>query len=120
MGFVSVETNLGGPLGHPVSPASVSRLRGRQKSILSVKFCKNEKVPPMGKLRTQLRVQISLREILESEIFDFSKLAPERSWGNAGMVGHAETCSNKVNTWPRGHAPRAPLSRQGTRMTINF
>ena len=57
VGLVSVETDVGGPLGHPVSSASVSRLRGSQKSILSVKFCKNENVPPMRKLRTQLRAR---------------------------------------------------------------
>ena len=36
------------------------------------------------------------------ETFDFPKLAPERSWGNDGMVGHAETCSK--------HTP-APATR---------
>ena len=55
--LVSVETTGGGPRGHPVLSGSVSRLRGSQKSILSVKFCKNEKAPPMGKPRTQLRAR---------------------------------------------------------------
>ena len=32
VGSVSVETNGGGPLGHPVSSASVSRSSGSQKS----------------------------------------------------------------------------------------
>ena len=43
VGSGSVETNGGGPLGHPVSYASVSRSSGSQKSIFSGKFCKNQK-----------------------------------------------------------------------------
>ena len=39
-------------------------------------------------------------EISKSGIFDFPKLAPERSWGNAGMVGHAETCSKHPSACP--------------------
>ena len=54
VGVVSVETNGGGPLGHPVSPGSVSRLGGSQKSIFSCKFCQNLRLPPMCKLRTQI------------------------------------------------------------------
>ena len=50
VGVVLAETNGGGPLGHPVSSGSVSRLGGSQKSIFSGKFCKNLKVPPMGAL----------------------------------------------------------------------
>ena len=49
VGVVLAETNGGGPPGHLVSSASVSRFGGSQKSILSGKFCKNLKVPPMGK-----------------------------------------------------------------------
>ena len=40
VGVVSAETNGGGPLGHPVSSGSVSRLGGSQKSIFPGKFCK--------------------------------------------------------------------------------
>ena len=122
VGSVSVETNGGGPLGHPVSSASVSRSSGSQKSIFSGKFCKNQKVPPMGTLRAQLRARKDkygpnlTTEISKSEIFDFPKLAPERSWGNAGMVGHAETCSKHTAARPR-LAPRfltcTTLSREG-------
>ena len=50
VGVVSAETSGKGPLGHPVSSRSVSRLGGSQKSIFSGKFCKNLKVPPKGKL----------------------------------------------------------------------
>ena len=50
VGVVSAETSGGGPLGHPVPSGSVSRFGGSQKSIFSGKFCKNLKVPPMGKL----------------------------------------------------------------------
>ena len=50
VGVVLPETNRGGPLGHPVSSGPVSRLCGSQKPIFSDKFCKNLKVPPMGKL----------------------------------------------------------------------
>ena len=50
VGVASAETNGGGPLGHPVSSRSVSRLSGSQKSIFSGKFIKNLKVPPMGEL----------------------------------------------------------------------
>ena len=46
---VSVETNRGGPLGHPVSSASVSRSSGSQKSIFSGKFCKNRRFTTKGK-----------------------------------------------------------------------
>ena len=50
LGGVSSETNGGGPMGHPVSSGPVSHLGGSQKSVFSGKFCKNLKVPPMGKL----------------------------------------------------------------------
>ena len=40
----------GGPLGHPVSSGPVSRLPGTQNPIISDKFRKKLKVPPMGKL----------------------------------------------------------------------
>jgi len=99
VGVVSAETNGGGPLGHPVSSASVSRFCGSQKPIFPGKFCKNLKVPPMGNLGTQLRPRKGkggpnlTTKISKSKIFDFPKLAPERSWGIAGMVGRAETRS---------------------------
>ena len=68
-----------------------------------------------GKYGPNLTTKIS-----KSEIFDFPKLAPERSWGNAGMVGHAETCSKHTPARPR-LAPRfltyMTLSRQSMGMT---
>ena len=124
VGSVSVETNGGGPLGHPVSSASVSRSSGSQKSIFSGKFCKNQKdghTPSTAKELRKGKYGPNLTtEISKSEIFDFPKLAPGRSWGNAGMVGHAETCSKHTAARPR-LAPRSltctTLSRQSMGMT---
>ena len=44
-------------------------------------------------------------KISKSEIFEFSKLSPERSWGIAGMVGRAETCSKDTAARPRASRP---------------
>jgi len=78
VGVVSAETNGGGPLGHPVSSASVSRFCGSQKPIFPGKFCKNLKVPPMGNLGTQLRPEGQRRpkshyQNFEIENFRFSQ-----------------------------------------------
>ena len=107
VGVVSAETSGGGPLGHPVSSGPVSRLCGSQKSEFQVKLCKNLKVPRMGKLRTQLRARKGkggpnlTTKISKSEIFESPKLAPERSWGIAGMAGRAEACSKDTAARPR-------------------
>ena len=47
---VSAGGNGGGALGHPVSSGPVSRLPGTQKPLISGKFYKNRKVPPMAEL----------------------------------------------------------------------
>ena len=47
---VLVETNRGGPLGHPVTSGPVFRLCGSQKSIFSGKISENLRLPPMCKL----------------------------------------------------------------------
>ena len=47
---VSAGGNGGGALGHPVSSGPVSRLPGTQNPLISGKFCKNLKVPPMAEL----------------------------------------------------------------------
>ena len=63
----------------------------------------------MGQLLTPLRVRKGkynpnlTTKISKSQIFAFPKLAPERSWGIAGMSGRAET---QPNTRPRALAPR--------------
>ena len=44
---VSAGGNGGGALGHPVSSGPVSRLPGIQKPLISGKFHKKLKVPPM-------------------------------------------------------------------------
>ena len=45
---VSAGGNGGGALGHPVSSEPVSRLSGTQKSLISGKFYKHLKVPPVA------------------------------------------------------------------------
>ena len=112
MCVVSAETTGGGPLGHPVSSMSVSRSGGRRKSIFPGKFRKNLRLPPMGKLNLRLPPNLTTK-IPKSENFDFPKLAPERSWGNAGMVGHAETCSKHTAVRPR------PVTRFFTSMMLS-
>ena len=71
-----------------------------------------------GKYGPNLTTKIS-----KSEILDFSKLAPERSWSNAGMVGHSETCFKHTVARPRlalRFLTCMTLSRQSTGMTRNF
>ena len=94
---VSAETNGGGPMGHHVSSGPVSRFSGTRKTIIRDKFCENLKVPL--KISTQTS--------------GFPKLAPERSWGIAGMAGRAET---HPNTRPRARAPRGQLPFLGCMM----
>ena len=101
VGVVSAETNGGGPLGHPVSSSPVSRLCGSQKPIFSGKFCKNLKSTTNGQALTSKCGPNLTTKFSKSQIFDFPKLAPERSWGIAGMAGPAETCSKDTAARPR-------------------
>ena len=100
-----------GPLDHRASSAPVSRLPGTRKAIIRDKLCENLKVTLMGELRTLLRARKGKRsrnltsKISKSQIFDFPKLAPERSWGIAGMVGRAETRSKHTAARPRASRP---------------
>ena len=111
MVVVSAETNGGGPLGHPVSSGPVFRFSGTRKTIIQDKLCENLKVPQTpahgralntakGKGGPNLTSKIS-----KSQIFDFPKLAPERSWGIAGMVGREETRSKHTAARPRASRP---------------
>ncbi len=80
-------------------PDSFPDCMGLKNRIFFDKVCKNLQVPPMGELRPQLGARKGkcgpnlTTKISKSKICDFPKLAPERSWGIAGMVGRAETCS---------------------------
>ena len=84
---------------------------GLKNRIFFDKVCKNLQVPPMGELRPQLGARNGkcgpnlTTNISKSKICDFPKLAPERSWGIAGMVGRAETCSKHRARAPRGSLP---------------
>ena len=94
-----------GPLDHPVSSRPVFRVSGTRKAITPDTFCKNLKVPPMGKLWAQLRARkgkgsnlATVPKFRNRKIPIFGNFRFSQNWssvvvGIAGVVGHAETCS---------------------------